>query len=79
MTADDAQPCLECPQAKLAEYLDSPPGKRLAIVIDLDFALQVGFHLTLADVSFYEFRLLRLLAEERRNWESEEIRKNRGG
>ena len=78
-TAQAAVPCAECPAELLGEYLGSPSGQRLSVVIDLDFALQSGFHLTLHDVSYREFRLLRILAEERQKFEIEEIRGKRDG
>lgn len=71
-TPQNAIPCAACPSVKLAEYSASPLGHRLSVVLDLDFALQVGFHLTLRDVSYLDFRLLRILAEERKRFNEED-------
>jgi hypothetical protein len=73
-----AEPCDECPTIKLGEYLASPYGLRMSVVIDLDFALQVGFHLTLRDIDYRDFRLLRILAEERQKFEIEEMKQKSG-
>ena len=78
-TAQTANPCEECPAEKLRQYLASPYGLRLSVVIDLDFALQVGFHLTLNEIDYREFRLLRMLAEERQKFEIEQTRRSNGG
>jgi hypothetical protein len=45
--------------------------------LDLDFALQAGFTLTLDAISYWEFGLLKLLAEERRRYEMEQIERAR--
>jgi hypothetical protein len=70
-----AMPCELCPQLALQRYLASPGGLLVQIVIDLDFALQAGVTLRLADIPYPEFLLLRQLAEERDRYQAEEIRK----
>ena len=55
--------------------MESPEGLQLQIVIDLDFALQAGVTIRLADIPYPEFLLLRQLAEERTKHEVEEIKK----
>ena len=70
-------PCCECPAEKLNEYLASPGGRWMSVVIDLDFALQSRIQIPFERISYLEFRLLRLLAEERNKFEVEEIKKQR--
>jgi hypothetical protein len=73
--SSDALPCSECPAQLLDEYLASPGGRLISQTIDLDFALQTGVTLTLADISYPEFLLLRYLAEERNRFQEEEMHK----
>lgn len=68
-----AMPCDGCPQQALNNYLASPAGYLLQVVVDLDFALQAGVTIRLADILYPEFLLLRQLAEERSKHEIEEI------
>lgn len=70
-----ALPCFDCPLTMLNAYLLSPPGQRIATVVDLDFALQLGIHVTLKDLSFPQFLILRVLAEERNKHTAEEMKK----
>jgi hypothetical protein len=71
----DSLPCLDCPKAGLDDYLATPMGRRILSAFDLDFALQVGFTITLDEVSYWEFCFLKILAGERQRWEREEIEK----
>jgi len=68
-------PCDECPLQMLEDYLAGPGGRVIAQTIDLDFALQAGFTVTLADVTYPEFLLLRILGEERQRHQDDERKK----
>ena len=70
-----ALPCEGCPLLLLHQYLASPGGSLIQVVIDLDFALQAGVTVRLAEIPYPEFLLLRQLAEERTKHEVEEIQK----
>jgi hypothetical protein len=70
-----APPCPECPAQRLREFLDSPLGLLISAVVDLDFALQAKMSVSLSQVSFPEFLLLRQLVEERDRHQVEQIRK----
>jgi len=63
--------CDECPASLLDDYLATPPGKLIAQAIDLDFALQAGVTVSLSDISYPEFLLLRFLNEERNRFQAE--------
>jgi len=69
-----ALPCDECPRQRLSEYLASPLGQLLSCAIDMDFALQNHLMVTMADVPYHVFLLLRQLAEERDKYQIEEIK-----
>jgi len=69
---DTLLPCAKCPEQYLQEYLDSPSGKLIGVVIDLDAALQAGMTITLRQLSYPEFVVLRLLLEERDAYTTEE-------
>jgi hypothetical protein len=71
----DAPRCEECPLSRLDEYLASPAGQVIQQTIDLDFALQAGVAVSLAEISYPEFLLLRLLVEERNRLHEEVIKK----
>jgi hypothetical protein len=71
----DALPCPHCPVQLLRSYLETPGGRLMSIVIDLDFALQAGLAVTLDQISYPEFLLLRQLVEERDRHSSEQIQK----
>jgi hypothetical protein len=47
----------------------------LQSVIDLDFAMQTGVAVTLNQIPYHAFLLLRQLAEEREAFQAEEVRK----
>ena len=72
-------PCVDCPAGKLEEFLTGPYGQGIPVVIDLDFALQTGIRFTLAEIDYREFRLLRLLSDERNKYEIEQIEKKSNG
>ncbi|HEU0180303.1 MAG TPA: hypothetical protein VFV58_39205 [Blastocatellia bacterium] len=75
---DGVLPCALCPQQLLSEYLASPVAALLASVLDLDFALQAGVAVTLAEIPYPSFVLLRQLVEERDRYQTEEMKKARG-
>jgi hypothetical protein len=68
-------PCADCPRVKLDSWLASPLGHALRNVLDLDFALQMRMHVSLDDINYREFLLLRALAEQRNLYQEEQIRK----
>jgi len=59
----------------LNEYLGSPCGQMISSAIDLDFALQAGLTVTLRDLSYLDFLLLRILGEERQRYQTEQMKK----
>jgi hypothetical protein len=63
--------CDECPLALLDEYLARPAGRLIGQTIDLDFALQAGVTVSLKDITYPEFLLLRFLSEERNRFQAE--------
>jgi hypothetical protein len=71
--------CDECPAALLDEYLASPAGRQIGQAIDLDFALQAGVTVSLQDITYPEFLLLRFLSEERNRFQSESAERASGG
>src|SRR4051812_26942570 len=75
----NVEPCFECPAIRLEEYLASPRGQMISLAIDLDFAVQSGISVTLADMSYLDFLLLRILNEERNKYQIEEMKKNNRG
>lgn len=74
---DNVLPCELCPRVLLNEYLASPNAALLASVLDLDFALQVGMAVTMAEVPYPVFVLLRQLVEERDRFRQEEMERAR--
>jgi len=68
-------PCTECPEQFLQQYLDSPAGKLIGVVIDLDAALQAGMTISLNQVTYPEFVVLRQLLEERDRFSTEEAKR----
>jgi hypothetical protein len=74
-----APPCDECPLALLDEYLATPAGRWIGQTIDLDFALQAGVTVSLKDISYPEFLLLRFLSEERNRFHEEAADRARNG
>jgi hypothetical protein len=73
LAGSSALPCPECPRQALQSYLESPGGRLMSIVIDLDFALQAGIAVPLDSIPYPEFLLLRQLADERAEYEKEQI------
>jgi hypothetical protein len=73
LAGPEALPCPECPRTRLAEYLASPGGRLISVVIDLDFSLQAGIKVDLGEISYAEFLLLRQLIEERDKFQVEEM------
>lgn len=70
-------PCDKCPEIALQHYLDSPAGRLIGPVIDLDAALQAGMTITLGEVTYLEFLVLRQLWEERDKFTAEESQRKR--
>jgi hypothetical protein len=67
--------CEECPLAQLDDYLGSPAGQLISQTIDLDFALQAGVNVSLQEITYPEFLLLRFLTEERNRFHEETMKK----
>ena len=69
----DSAPCPECPRALLDDYLyRTAGGQWIMAIFDLDFALRNGFRVTLDEVSYREFQLLKIVIGERANYEREQ-------
>lgn len=49
----------------------------MSVVVDLDFALQNRIQVPLSQISYLEFILLRLLADERNKHQIEEIERQK--
>jgi hypothetical protein len=77
LAGPSALPCQECPEQFLDQYMASPGGRLISLTVDLDFALRKGIAVKLEEISYLEFRLLALLAEERDKYEVEEIEKQK--
>lgn len=75
----DALPCSECPRSLLDEYLASPRGQMISRVVDLDFAIQAGLSVTLRDIDYLDFLLLRILNEERNKYTNEQMKQSSRG
>lgn len=73
MNERDVAPCEECPLELLNSYLQSPYGRVIQLVVDLDFALERRMAVTLDQMTYLEFHMLRLLSEEKQRWENEEF------
>jgi hypothetical protein len=73
----DALPCEGCPLMLLNEYLESPGGRLISVVIDLDFSIQTGIPVRLDEITYPEFLVLRQLNEERQRFEVEEMKRAR--
>lgn len=61
----DALPCAECPEQRLNEYLETAAGRVIYGILDLDFAIQAGIRVSLDQIPYPDFILLRQLADER--------------
>ena len=68
-------PCAECPLELLNAYLQSPLGRVMQLVIDLDFALERGMVVTLHQMTYLEFLMLRVLGEEKQRLQNEDMEK----
>lgn len=77
LAGTDALPCPHCPQQALTTFLGSPAGSLISVVIDLDFAIQAGLSVALTEITYPEFLLLRQLADERAQYEKEQIEKRK--
>jgi hypothetical protein len=70
-------PCFECPLVLLNRAMEP----RLALfgsVIDIDFAVKHGIRVSLDEISYLEFGLMRILQEERNKFEIEQESNRRG-
>ena len=67
--------CEECPILLLDDYLGSAAGQLIMQTGDLEFALQAGVTVTLKDITYPEFLLLRLLTQERNRFNEETMKK----
>ena len=59
------EPCPECAGVKLDEFLNTVRGRQIALVTGIDRAIQAGITYGPHDLTYPEFLLLRVLAEER--------------
>ncbi len=75
----NAPACDECPLALLDDYLATPAGKLIGQAIDLDFALQAGVTVSLQEITYPEFLLLRFLSDERNRFQAEAAERARNG
>ena len=66
-----AERCEECPLALLDEYLGTAQGRAINQAIDLDYAIQAGVTVSLTDITYPEFWMLRFLREERQRFQAE--------
>jgi hypothetical protein len=73
----DLLPCEECPEQKLALFLESQAGRQYSTIFDLDFALQSRIQVPMDRINYLEFILLRILADEREKFNAEEHEKLR--
>ena len=69
-----ALPCAECPRQRLTDYLSSVAGPLVLAALDLDSALQLNIPVTLDQIPYHVFLLLRQLAAERAKYQTEQIR-----
>lgn len=67
--------CELCPSQLLDDYLDSAAGRVIQQTFDLEFALQAGVTVTLAEITYPEWVLLRLLSQERNRFNEEIMRR----
>ena len=66
--------CEECPLTVLDAYMGTPVGQSINQIFDLEFALQAGVTITLSEISYREFVLLRYLNQERNRLMEESFR-----
>jgi hypothetical protein len=74
----DGLRCSECPASMLDDYLASPKGRLIQQTLTLDFALRAGMTVTLEEISYPEFLLLRILTEERVRYQDDLMKKRHG-
>jgi hypothetical protein len=65
--------CEECPLALLENHLATPAGQLIQRTLDLDFALQAGVTVTLQDITYLEFLMLRFFVQERNRYQAEVV------
>lgn len=53
----------------------TPMGGAITAAIDLDFAVNHGITIPLSDLTYMQFRLLRIISEERGRFEEEEMKR----
>lgn len=75
--AEDRQSCAQCPLALLNRAYFEREGLFRA-VMDFDYAVERGFSVGLDELTYLEFGLMRILAEERRIFDDEESERKRG-
>jgi len=74
----DVGPCAECPLELLNEYLQSPLGRVMTLVVEyIDFPLERGMTVTLDQMTYLEFLLLRVLGEEKQRLQNEDMEKGK--
>ena len=64
-------PCYECPAVKMDSFLETMPGRRIALVVDLDRSKQAGIVFGPEDITHAEALLMRILNEERDKYTEE--------
>jgi len=72
------EPCDNCPLEHLNWFLRGPMGRMVESVIAIDFALQVRMNVSLNELSWLEFNLLRALAAERQEYQERKARTPNG-
>jgi hypothetical protein len=73
-TAGEA-PCLECPSVRLDQWLATPDGQQLLLVIGLDRARHAaGVRYSPGDLTYHELMLLQMLSEERDRYTEEQMK-----
>jgi len=70
-----ALPCGACPRETLQRFMASGRGVVIQAAVDLDWAIRCGLQVTLRDVTYMEYLLLRQISEERANYEKEMMKR----
>jgi len=78
-SGDSGMPCCECPEQLLRDHLTSPRGRLIQQAVELDFAIQTGVTISLKEIPYPEFLLLRQIAEERNKYHVEEMKRKPEG
>jgi len=68
----ESAPCPACPKEMLDMYLHTGLGRYLMSIMDLDFALHHGFSISLDEISYRDFLILKIVIAERFRWEREQ-------